>query len=228
MPDRSQLPSLGLRDGRGVLRSRRRCAARRDGRRGGGDRRRRLRATAICAPTGCWTRRARAAPTPFIRATASCRRTRRIRRGRRGCGPDLDRADAARAIARHGRQGARARARAGRRLPVLPGSPRFRRRQLDGARGSGRARSAFRCWSRQSAGGGGIGMRRVDAPDQLAAAVSGDAGDGAQARSATARSTWSATSTGRATSRSRCSASATARRSTCTSATARSSGASRR
>ena len=55
-------------------------------------------------------------------------------------------------------------------LPVLPGSPRFGPGDLDGLAQAGDA-VGYPLLVKAAAGGGGIGMRRIDRPEDLAAAV---------------------------------------------------------
>jgi len=55
-------------------------------------------------------------------------------------------------------------------VPVLPGSPRFAAGALDGLEAAADA-VGYQLLVKAAAGGGGIGMRRVDRPDQLRAAA---------------------------------------------------------
>jgi acetyl/propionyl-CoA carboxylase alpha subunit len=55
-------------------------------------------------------------------------------------------------------------------VPVLPGSPRFHFGALDGLDAAGEA-IGYPLLVKAAAGGGGIGMRRVDSPDQLRGAA---------------------------------------------------------
>ena len=93
----------------------------------------------------------------------------RFRQGRRSGGPDLDRPDA-RVDRRHGRQGAGAPAGPAAGVPILPGSARFAHGDLAGLDEAARV-VGFPLLVKASAGGGGIGMRRVDKPEDLAKTV---------------------------------------------------------
>ncbi len=65
-------------------------------------------------------------------------------------------------------------------VPVLPGSPRFPEGDLGGLEAAGEA-VGYPLLVKASAGGGGIGMRLVEAPDQLAKVVTATQGMAARA-----------------------------------------------
>ena len=104
----------------------------------------------------------------------------RLRPGGRGGGPDLDRPHA-REHRRHGRQGARAPPGAGGRR-ADPARQRALRAQaiLAGLDEAARPRCGFPLLVKAAAGGGGIGMRRVDKPEDLAKVGRGDPGAGGE------------------------------------------------
>ncbi len=60
-------------------------------------------------------------------------------------------------------------------VPVLPGSPRFAEAEADAIAGHGTA-TGFPLLVKAAGGGGGIGMRRVDRPEDLAAVVAATRG----------------------------------------------------
>ncbi len=115
-------------------------------------------------------------------------------------------------------------------VPVVPGTfeaaPVDRPDALDGIVAAAE-RIGFPLLVKAAAGGGGRGMRRVEATSELPARPCRRRRRRRERRSAMARSTWSARSDPHATSRCSCSATPTARSSPSASATARSSDATR-
>ena len=166
--------------------------------------------------------------TPSIRAMASSRRTQAFRScGGGDAGLDMDRSEPGDDRTMGDKQRARDVAIAARRSgrPRQPAASRRRPGQVLRLR---RMRSAIRCWSRLRAGGGGIGMRRVDDRGELAARPRTRRSRWQPRRSATARSISSASSAGASCRSPGVRLSAMARPCISLSAIARSSGASRR
>ena len=121
------------------------------------------------------------------------RRERGLRRAVRGGRPDLDRPDAAN-DRRHGRQGARARAGRGRRRAGPAGQSALRAAAISRASTRRPREVGYPLLVKAAAGGGGIGMRRVDGPERAREDVSRRRRRWPRARSATARSISNATS----------------------------------
>ena len=212
------------RDGRRLLRGRRRRAARRAAP---------TRpycigpapaAESYLAPTGSSTRRAAPArrDPPRLRLPG---RERRLRRGLRRRRHRVHR-PAARGDRGDGRQDAARETMRAAGVPIVPGHDGAGR-SLDEAAAAAPRDRLSRSRSRRPAGGGGKGMRVARAPDELEPAFDGRAGEARARSSATPTSTSRSTSRTRATSRSRSSPTATATSSTSASATARSSAATR-
>ena len=226
-----RLPGVGCRGRRRLQRCRRRRAPRPGGRCGGPHRTGAGEPRATCASTRSSTPPARPAPRRSIRATASCPSSRRWPRPVPAAGIVFVGPSPATLAGLGDKLAARRTAR--------------RRRRADGARArSSRSRSTGRTGSRRwstaadrdrlSVAGQGRGRRRRPrhAPRRWPATSWRAARDQRVARgrrppSATARSTWSATSRAPATSRSSCSATPAAASSRSASATARSSAATR-
>ena len=175
MPNHQELQGARARDGRGLLRGGRRCPARRAGRRRRADR------AGAGAPelSGHGSRDRGRADRGGRRDSPGLRFPRRepaLRRAGRGRGLHLDR-PAPEDHRGHGRQGAGAPARQGRGRAGAARQPALRARGSLGLEEEA-LRVGYPLLVKAAAGGGGIGMQRVEGPEKLRGVVEFDPGHG--------------------------------------------------